>query len=69
MMTMVDFKNHDFDLIFKSPNQTPKIVTIKSKDSPSALSSPQEHEDRQIKQEPKDIKPSTHIDKGYYEQS
>eukprot|EP00957_Ditylum_brightwellii_P061590 4673830-Ditylum_brightwellii.AAC.1 len=68
-MMMVKFKNHDFDLISKSPNQTPNIVTIESNDSPSSLSSPQEHEDKQIKQEPKDIKPSTHIGKGYYEQS
>eukprot|EP00957_Ditylum_brightwellii_P004628 351840-Ditylum_brightwellii.AAC.1 len=68
-LTMVNFKNHDFDLISKSPNQTPKIVTIESKGSSSALSSPQEHEDRQIKQEPKGIKPSTYVDKGYYEQS
>eukprot|EP00957_Ditylum_brightwellii_P138119 10528524-Ditylum_brightwellii.AAC.1 len=42
---------------------------IDSKDSPSAIPYPQDHEDRHIKQEPKDIQPSTTIDKGYYEHS
>eukprot|EP00957_Ditylum_brightwellii_P113132 8627868-Ditylum_brightwellii.AAC.1 len=69
MMTMVNVKNNDFDLISESPTQTPKIVTINSKDSPSAISSLQEHEGRHIKQEPKDIKLSATIDKGYYEHS
>eukprot|EP00957_Ditylum_brightwellii_P092083 7010929-Ditylum_brightwellii.AAC.1 len=45
------------------------IKVTMTMDSPSAISSPQDHEDRHIKQEPEDIKPSTTIDKGYYEHS